>query len=99
MSTTTATLTTAQCTTLEALLADLERHARESARLADEHRSAISTGDAANLARCVAAQQESAAQLRALEARRAAFLRSLGLRQTGGVGGSVTLSQIAAMAP
>lgn len=103
------TLTPAQCDVLESLLADLEQHARASARLADEHRNAISTADAANLARCVAAQQQSASQLNTLEARRVAFLRSIGLRAgaapMAGPGGaaasapSVTLSQLAALAP
>lgn len=93
----TGTLTIAQCATLEALLIDLEKHTRASATLADEHRAAISSGDTAALARCIAAQQESAAQLNNLDARRAAFLRSLGLRPTAT--GGVTLSQIAAMAP
>jgi len=92
-----STLTSAQCAALEALLIDLEKHTRASATLADQHRAAISTGDAAALARCIAAQQESAAQLNALDARRAAFLRSLGLRSTAA--GGVTLSQLAAMAP
>lgn len=93
----TARLTIAQCAALESLLIDLERHTRASATLADEHRAAISTGDAAAIARCIAAQQESAAQLSNLDAQRAAFLRSLGLRSTGA--GGVTLSQLAAMAP
>lgn len=92
-----ATLTAAQCSALEALLFEIEQHARDSASLADEHRAAISAGDTANLARCIAAQQQSAARLSALEARRAAFLRSLGLRTAST--GTVTLSQLAAMAP
>jgi len=95
----TATLTTAQCAALEALLADLELHTRNSARLADDHRAAISTADAANLARCIAAQQQSAAELSALEARRAALLRSLGFRSNAGAASTVTLSQLAALAP
>lgn len=100
------TLTPAQCDTLEALLADLESHACESAQLADEHRAAVSTADAANLARCVAAQQQSASKLSSLEARRAAFLRSIGLRPTppavaagANTTPPVTLSQLAALAP
>lgn len=89
------TLTQAQCDTLEAILADLERHARESALLADEHRNAISTADAQALARCVAAQQESASQLASIEARRNALLRSIGLRLPT----TVTFTQLAALAP
>lgn len=89
------TLTTAQCESLESLLSDLEAHARASATLADEHRTAVSTADPAALARCVAAQQQSASELLTLETRRAAFLRSLGLRNTAGA----TLTQIAALAP
>lgn len=100
------TLTPAQCDVLESLLADLESHARQAAQLADEHRAAVSTADAANLARCVSAQQYSSSQLNALEARRTAFLRSIGLR-TAPVGlasgpnvpPTVTLTQIAALAP
>ncbi|HYC99601.1 MAG TPA: flagellar export chaperone FlgN, partial [Phycisphaerales bacterium] len=82
-----------------ALLADLEIHARDSALLADEHRAAISTADPAALARCVAAQQQAAAHLNQLEARRAAFLRSLGLRAPAQGGQAVTLTQLAALAP
>jgi len=88
------TLTTTQCAALETLLADMERHARDAALLADEHRTAISSADAANIARCTALQQRSAAELNELEARRAALLRSLGLRSA-----AVTLSQLAALAP
>lgn len=101
------TLTPAQCDALEALLADLESHARSAAQLAEEHRAAISTADAANLARCVAAQQQSVSQLNALEARRTAFLRSIGLRAQPANNPAaamnpapvVTLTQIAALAP
>jgi hypothetical protein len=91
------TLTPTQCDALESLLSDLERHAVESARLADEHRVAVATADTAALARCVAAQQRSASELTGIESRRTALLRSIGLRATAQ--GGVTLSQLAALAP
>lgn len=90
----TTTLTHSQCDALESLLLDMERHAAAAARLADEHRAAIASADAANLARCVAAQQHAASELSTLESRRAAFLKSMGLRQS-----AVTLTQLAALAP
>jgi hypothetical protein len=91
------TLTPSQCDALESLLFDLERHAVESARLADEHRVAVATADTAALARCVAAQQRSASELMGLESRRTTLLKSIGLRVSGQ--GRVTLSQLAALAP